>query len=137
MHPASGRDPEPFIPRVGTAGMSAASEQCARWANPDGSKTIMLPAGNAGWRVAKGSVVPPGILPRRLPPGTPGLQRVGPPWPRVREAVAGRGFTDLDEMEPVLVDRCRWLIDHPETVRGAVGFAWAPPSMVSNQQNSV
>jgi hypothetical protein len=28
-------------------------------------------------------------------------------------------------MEPVLVDRCRWLIDHPEVVRGAVGFHWA------------
>jgi hypothetical protein len=23
------------------------------------------------------------------------------------------------------VERCRWLIDHPEIVRGAVGFDWA------------
>jgi hypothetical protein len=28
-------------------------------------------------------------------------------------------------MEPVLVERCRWLIDHPEVVGGAVGFRWA------------
>ena len=43
----------------------------------------------------------------------------------VREAVANKGFADLYEMEPVLVDRCRWPIDHPGVVRGAVGFAWA------------
>jgi hypothetical protein len=28
-------------------------------------------------------------------------------------------------MEPVLVERCRCLIDHPEEVRGAVGLGWA------------
>jgi hypothetical protein len=28
-------------------------------------------------------------------------------------------------MEPVPVDRCRWLIENPEVVRGAVGFGWA------------
>ena len=48
-----------------------------------------------------------------------------PLWRLVREAVAKKGFTDLDEMEPVLEDRCRRLIHHPEVVRGAVGFARA------------
>ncbi len=28
-------------------------------------------------------------------------------------------------MEAVLVERCRWLIDHPGEDRGAVGFRWA------------
>jgi len=39
--------------------------------------------------------------------------------------VANRGFAELGQMEPVLVGRCRWLIDHLEVVRGAVGFHWA------------
>jgi hypothetical protein len=28
-------------------------------------------------------------------------------------------------MEPVLVERCRWPLDHPDVVCGAVGFGWA------------
>ena len=75
--------------------------------------------------MAKRLGVPPNVLLRRLPARTPELQPVEPLWPLVREAVANRGFDDLDQMEPVLVDRCRWLIEHPEVVRGAVGFDWA------------
>lgn len=39
--------------------------------------------------------------------------------------MAHEGYDELGAMEPVLVGRCRWLIDHPEVVRGAVGFEWA------------
>jgi hypothetical protein len=56
---------------------------------------------------------------------SPELQPAEPLWPLVREVVANRGFEDLGAMEPVLVERCRWLIDHLEVVRGAVGFDWA------------
>ena len=60
-----------------------------------------------------------------LPSCTPELQPAEPLWPLVREAVANRGFEELDDMEPVLIERCRWLIGHPEIVLGAVGFHWA------------
>jgi hypothetical protein len=53
------------------------------------------------------------------------LQPAEPLWPLVREAVADKGFAELEVMEPVLVERWRGLIDHPEVVRGAVGFDWA------------
>ena len=43
----------------------------------------------------------------------------------VREAVANVGFDDLAAMQEPVVQRCRWLIDRPEVVRGAVGFQWA------------
>ena len=65
------------------------------------------------------------MVPHRLPPCTPELQPAEPLWPLVREAVANEGYDELEAMEPVLVGRCRWLIDHPEAVHGAVGFGWA------------
>ena len=61
----------------------------------------------------------------RLPPCTPELQPAEPLWPLLREAVANQGFEDLEAITSPLVERCRWLIEHPELVRGRVGFHWA------------
>lgn len=80
---------------------------------------------NAGWHVAKRLAVPPDVVQRRLPTCMPELQPAEPLWPLVREAVANQGFDGIGAMESVLAERCRWLIDHPEVVRGAVGFRWA------------
>ena len=41
---------------------------------------------------------------------------------RNRNAPNAANYDESAAMEPVLVARCRWLIDHPEVVRGAVGF---------------
>ena len=69
--------------------------------------------------------VPAGVVLHRLPPSTPELQPAEPLWPLVREAVANEGFDDLGALQRPLVARCRWLMGHPEVVRGAVGFHWA------------
>jgi hypothetical protein len=79
----------------------------------------------AGRHIARRLAVPPTVVQHRLPPCTPELQPAEPLWPLVREVAADRGFDDPERKEPVLVGRCRWLIDHPEVVRGAVGFHWA------------
>jgi DDE superfamily endonuclease len=125
VHPAGGRNLELIIPRVDTRWMNAALEEFAAWADPTRSKTIVLLVDNAGWHVAKGLVLPPGLVLHHLPPCTPELQPAEALWPLVRECVANKGFAEMDEMAPVVVDRCHWLIHHPETVRGAVGFGWA------------
>jgi hypothetical protein len=105
--------------------MGLALAEFARWVDPEGRKLMVVLVDNAGWHVAKRLVVPPNVVLRRLPPCTPELQPAEPLWPLVREAVANRGFDDLGEMQPVLVGRCRWLIEHPEVVRGVCGFYWA------------
>jgi hypothetical protein len=124
-HPASGRNLELILPTANTDRMGLALGEFARWADPAGEKLLVVLVDNAGWHVAKRLAVPPNVVLHRLPPCTPELQPVEPLWPLVREVVANRGFDDLGAMEPVLVERCRWLIDHPEVVRGAVGFQWA------------
>lgn len=124
-HPASGRSLELILPAANTDWMEAALGEFARWADPAGAKRLVLLVDNAGWHVAKRLAMPPNVTLHRLPPCTPELQPVEPLWPLVREAAANRGFADLDSLQAVLEDRCRWLMDHPDVVRGAVGFHWA------------
>ena len=125
VHPASGRNLELILPAANADWMSLALEEFARWADPSGEKLLVVLVDNAGWHVAKRLAIPPNVVPHRLQACTPELQPAEPLWPLVREAVANEGFEELEQMEPVLVERCRWLIDHPEAVRKAVGFGWA------------
>jgi hypothetical protein len=125
VHPASGRDPELILPAADADWMGLALAEFARWADPQERKLLVAPVDDAGWHAARRLAVPPNVVLRRLPPCTPEMQPAEPLWPLVREAAADRGFASLGALEAVLVDRCRWLIDHPEAVRGAVGFEWA------------
>jgi hypothetical protein len=125
VHPATGRNLELLLPAANTAWMGRALEEFTRWADPAGAKLLVVLVDNAGWHVAMRLGVPPNVLLHPRPPCTPELQPAEPLWPLVREAVADRGFAELEELEPVLEVRCRWLIDHSEAVRGAVGFQWA------------
>ena len=125
VHPASGRNLELILPAANTDWMEAALAEFARWADPGGVKLLVVLVDNAGWHVAKRLARPPNVVLHPLPPCTPELQPAEPLWPLLREAVANEGYDELAAMEPVLVDRCRWLIENPEVVRGAVGFGWA------------
>lgn len=124
-HPASGRNLPLILPRADSDWTGAALAEFARWADPDRKKLLVLLVDNAGWHTAKGLTVPANVRLHALPSCTPELQPVEPLWPLVREAAANRSFDDLDALEDRLARRCRWLIEHPETVKAAVGFRWA------------
>ena len=125
VHPATGRNLELILPAVNTDWMGLALAEFARWADPAGAKLLVVLVDNAGWHVAKRLEMPPNVVLHRLPPCTPELQPAEPLWPLVREAVANEGFDDLEVMQTPLEERCRWLMGHPEVVRGVVGFHWA------------
>jgi hypothetical protein len=114
-----------LLPAANTDWMALALEQFARWADPEGRKILVVLVDGAGWHTAKRLAVPPNVVLHRLPPCTPELQPAEPLWPLVREAVANRGFEDLEALQGPLCERCRWLMDHPAVVKGAVGFGWA------------
>ena len=125
VHPATGRNLELILPAANADGMGLALGEFARWADPAGERLLVVLVDNAGWHVAKRLARPPNVVLYPLPPCTPELQPAEPLWPLVREALANRGFDSLEALESVLVGRCRWLMDHPEVVQGAVGFHWA------------
>src|SRR5262249_61896849 len=110
VHPASGKNLELILPAANTDWMGLALEEFARWADPGGGKLLGVLVDNAGWHTAKRLARPPNVVLHRLPPCTPELQPAEPLWPLVREAVANRGYDDLGALEPVLVERCRWLV---------------------------
>ncbi len=75
--------------------------------------------------MAKELAVPPNVVLHHLPSCTPELQPAEPLWPLVREALANKTFPTLAALQEPLGRRCGWLADHPEVVKGAVGFHWA------------
>jgi hypothetical protein len=105
--------------------MSTSLADFARWADPSGAKVLVLVLDRAGWHVAKKLNVPPDVVLFHLPPSTPELQPVEPLWPLVRECLANQTFATPSALQEPLARRCAWLTDHPEIVKGAVGFHWA------------
>lgn len=124
-HPATGRNLTLIQPKANTETMGAALADFARWADPGGRKVLVVIADNAGWHVAGGLAVPPNVALHFLPPCTPELQPAEPLWPLVREGLANKAFATLAALAGPLGRRCGWLADHPDTVKGAVGFHWA------------
>lgn len=125
VHPASGRSRTLILPKANTAAMGEALADFARWADPAGQKVLVVVVDNAGWHVAGKLAVPPNVVLHRLPPCTPELQPAEPLWPLVRECLANKSFGTLDELRVPLDRRLEWLADHPDAVKGAVGFHWA------------
>lgn len=119
--PATGRNRCLFRPKANAACMGEALAAFARWADPDGTKLLVVLVDNSGGHRAGGLVLP-NVRLVYLPPCTPELQPTEHLWPLVREAMANRGFDHLVGLAATHRRRCDWLASHPEIVRGAVGY---------------
>jgi hypothetical protein len=124
-HPATGRNRTLILPRANTGTLGEALADFAGWADPTGDKVLVVIVDNAGWHVAGKLAVPPNVVLHHLPSCTPELQPAEPLWPLVREGLANKTFPTLAALTVPLERRCRWLADHPDVVKGAVGFHWA------------
>jgi hypothetical protein len=114
-----------LLPAVTTAWVSAALAEWARWADPDGRKRLVLVWDSSGGHTGGELVVPPGVELVPLPANTPELQPAEAAWPRFREVVANEALADREALVERLAARCRWVMEHPETIQGVVGFDWA------------
>jgi hypothetical protein len=123
--PATGPSLGLLLPRANAELMGEALAEFARWADPGGRKALVVLVDNAGGHLAKALPVPANVRLFRLPPCPPALQPAEHLWPLVREALANRDFDHLVALGAKLRRRCDWLADHPEVVKGAVGFHWA------------
>lgn len=124
VHPATGRSEYLLLPFVNTAAMQIALNEFAKYANPEGKKIIVLLVDRAGWHRTKELTVPTGIRLFPLPPYSPELMPVERVWPLLRESVANRPIQTLDRLERLLINRCRYLIDHRALIQQHAGYEW-------------
>jgi transposase len=124
VRPSDGDSSFLISPSLGTAAMNIALEQFAGYANPNGEKMIVLLVDRAGWHTTKGLTLPDNIRLFPLPPYTPELQPCECAWPPLREPLANRPIETLDELEAILIERCRYFMRNPAQLKQHVGHQW-------------
>lgn len=70
--------------------------------------------------------VPAGIELFRIPPNTPELNPSERLWLPLRESVANRCFTQIEEMEEVLLSQMQDLSAQKEYLSGLTNYHWLP-----------
>ncbi len=115
-----------LLPSMHTEAMAAALAAFARDAGIDADHRAVLVWDRAGGHTAADLVVPDGIDLVPLPPYSPELQPAERLWPLIDEAIANRGFADLDALEAVLVPRCQTLREQQDTIRARTCYHWWP-----------
>lgn len=124
VEPATGETSWLLLPSVRGDLTTLALRAFAGEHDPENRKILVLLLDRAGYHSAADIAVPSDVRLHFLPSYTPELQPVECVWPLVREAMANTVFPDLDALEATLIRRCRWLLRHPEIVRGRAGFRW-------------
>jgi transposase len=87
-------------------------------------KQVVLVVDQAGWHTSEQVEIPEGIHLEFLPSHSPELQPAERLWTLTNEPIANRSFESLDEVEEVLIKRCRQILDQPDFVRGLTNFSW-------------
>ena len=80
----------------------------------------------AGWHRSEQVKVPQGLHLEFLPSHSPELQPAERLWTITNEPIANQDFENLDEVEEILVKRCRQIINQPDFIRGLTNFSWWP-----------
>jgi transposase len=105
-----------ILPTVNQHAYEVALKHFAKAVGAGPNKRIILVVDGAGWH--RGTLdIPEGIHQIQLPAYSPELQPAERLWPLVREALANRDIDTLDELEELLIQRCRYLIDNVDVIR--------------------
>lgn len=106
--------------------MQAALVALAQDEGIDAIHRAVLVLDGADWHTTTQLDVPPGIDLVFLPPASPELQPVERVWTLVDEPVANRVFADLDDLETVLIKRCRMLDADHAAIWAHIELWWWP-----------
>jgi transposase len=127
VRPRTGQSWWCLLPTVTVPAMNLALATFARDEGIDATHRAVLVVDQAGWHTGADLVLPEGSDLVLLPPASPELQPAERLWTLVDEPVANRAFADLDELEAVLVERCRTLEAEPQRLKAHTRFHWWPP----------
>jgi hypothetical protein len=115
-----------LLPTVNAAAFQIALEHFARAIGVGPQKRVLLVMDGAGWHIAKDLRLPDGLRVIGLPAYSPELQPAERLWPLLNESVANRLLETMAQLEQILVQRCRYLTDSPDILRGHTLFHWWP-----------
>jgi hypothetical protein len=122
VRPATGQSWWCLLPTVSAEAFALALREFARDERIGPQRRAVLALDRAGWHAAADLPVPDGIHLAFLPAASPELQPAERLWPLLDEPAANRAFADLDELEGVLVGRCRALSADRATVKAHTRF---------------
>jgi len=126
VHPQSGQTYWWILPKVNIKLFNRVLADFAQHFGVGKNKQIVLAMDRAGWHTSDQVKVPEGIHIELMPSHSPELQPAERLWPLTNQAVANKLFQTLDELEEVLFQRCRALLQQQDLIRGLTCFHWWP-----------
>jgi len=136
VRPSTGDVEWLLLPTVNTETFNISLAHFAKAVGASETKRIVLVVDNAGWHVSDDVVWPVGIHPLFLPSYSPELQPAEKLWPLVREPLANRLVETLDDVEELLVERCRYLDTQRPLLRACTLMPWWRDADPSSGQKS-
>ena len=124
VHPRSGQTYWWILPYVNIRLFNKVLADFAQHFGIGEKKQVVLVVDQAGWHTSEQVEIPEGMHLEFLPSHSPELQPAERLWTLTNEPIANRSFETLDEVEEVLIQRCRQIIDQPDFVRGLTNFSW-------------
>jgi len=131
VRPTTGQVQWLLLPTVSAVAFQIALDQFARAVGASERKRVLLVVDGAGWHVAGDLRMPDGVQLVFLPPYSPELQPAERLWPLLNEPIANRPVETLDALEEILVERCRYLSDAPDEIRGIARYHWWPDDVAA------
>jgi transposase len=134
VQPQSGETYWWILPQINTQLFTKVLEDFANHFGVGKDKHIILPLDQAGWHMSKKLEVPEGIHLFPLPPYSPELYAkrypLGQPaerlWVLVDEPLVNQAFNSIVEVEEIVFQRCRRLLNQQELIRGLTFYHWFP-----------
>jgi transposase len=130
VHPSTGETYWWILPFVNSQLFKRVLEDFARHWKVGPKKRVVLVVDGAGWHLSESVKIPDGIHLYCLPSHSPELQPAERLWPLTNEPIANRCFKNLDELEAVLFERCRKLLNLKQLISGLTHFYWWPEAKV-------
>lgn len=126
VRPSTGQSWWCLLPTVSVEAFALALAEFARDEGIGPAHRAVLTLDRAGWHTAVDLPLPEGVHLAFLPAASPELQPAERLWSMLDEPIANRAVADLDELEAVLIDRCRCLEADRPTVQAHTRFHWWP-----------
>jgi transposase len=126
VHPKTGETYWWILPYVNTKLFNQVLVDFAREFELGANKHILLAVDRAGWHISQDLKIPQGLHLTFLPAYSPELQPAERLWPLVNEPLINAAFESIDEVEELVYQRCRRLLQQQELIRGLTLYHWLP-----------